>query len=310
MRCELLAIGEPAHPTEDPSFGPVRNEYFEALVGQGFCSIALESDRVAGLVVDDYVREGIGSLDAVMAAGFSHGYGAIDANRELVTWMRNYNRDRPADERLAFYGFDAPTENTMAPSPRVYLEYVLEYLGMELELTGLLGADERWSRQEAVLDSAASVGDTAEARDLRAIADDLLAALYTRSPELIAATSRAAWYRAKVHANAALGLLRYHQQAARRVDEMARVSGLLGVRDTIMAANLMDLRAIEDGRGPTLVCAQVAHLHLGRSTLEMGGMTLRWNSAGSIVRSLLGDRYLFDDGEGLGAGGVEGYGRR
>ena len=289
--CELLAVGEPAHPTQDASFGPVRNELFASLVRLGYRSIALETDRVAALAVDDFVRDGVGSLDAVMNEGFSHGFGAVDANRQLVGGMREYNEARPDEERLSFYGFDAPTESTSAPSPRSYLEHTLDYLGDELDLAQLLGPDERWSRQEAILDSARSIGATAQAIRLRAIADDLLTRLYARAPELIAATSRAAWHRARIHAAAALGLLRYHQQAAQQTDETSRISGLLAVRDAIMAQNLLDIRELEDRRGRTLVCAQNAHLQRNRSTLQIGGMTLTWHSAGAIVDSLIGDRY-------------------
>ncbi len=289
--CELLAVGEPAHPTQDASFGPIRNELFRSLVELGFRSIALETDRVAALVVDDFVRDGVGSLDAVMGEGFSHGFGAVEANRQLVGWMREYNQDRPAEERLAFHGFDAPTESTSAPSPRLYLEYALAYLGDDRDLAGLLGTDERWSCQEAIFNSAMSIGATSEAVRLRAIADDLLTRLYTRAPELIAATSRAAWYRARTHAAAALGVLRYHQQSAQQTDETTRISGLLAVRDVIMAENLLDIRTLENRRGRTLVCAQNAHLQRNQSTLEMGGMTLTWHSAGAILNSLIGDRY-------------------
>src|SRR5690606_15430387 len=148
--CDLLALGEPTHL--EPSFGWVRNELFARLAGLGFRSIALESDRVAALAVDDYVREGAGSLDAVMDAGFSHGFGKAEANRALVAWMHAYNRDRPAEERLAFHGFDVPAETTEAPSPRPYLEYARDYLGLDLDFAGLVGDDERWARTEAILD--------------------------------------------------------------------------------------------------------------------------------------------------------------
>jgi erythromycin esterase-like protein len=289
--CELLAIGEPAHPTQDASFGPIRNDLFDSLVQQGFHSIALETDRVAALAVDDFVRDGVGDLDMVMATGFSHDFGAVEANRQLVGWMREYNQARPAEDRLSFHGFDAPTESMTAPSPRSYLQHTLDYLGDDLDLADLLGPDERWNRQEAILNSAMSIGDTSETAHLRAIADDLLTALYTRAPELIAATSRAAWYRARTHATAALGLLRYHKQAAQQVDETTRVSGLLATRDAVMAQNLLDIRTLEDRRGRTLVCAQNAHLQRNQSILQMGGMTLTWHSAGAILDSLIGNRY-------------------
>ncbi|GAB2689452.1 erythromycin esterase family protein [Nocardia thraciensis] len=288
----MLALGEPAHPTREPAFGPIRNELFASLAGQGFRSIALETDRVAALAVDDFVQGGAGTLDAAMSEGFSHGFGDLAANRELVAWMREYNGGRPAAERLVFHGFDAPTENTSAPSPRRYLEFARDYLELDLDLETLLGGDEQWSRDEAILNPAMSIGDAPEAARLRVVADDLLTSLHMRAPERIAATSRADWQRARTHLTAGIGLLRYHGQAARRIEESARISGLMGTRDALMAENLLDIRGIEERRGPTLVFANIAHLQRNPSTMAMAGMNVRWASAGAIVDSLLGGRYL------------------
>ncbi|MET8777280.1 erythromycin esterase family protein [Nocardia sp. NPDC004654] len=289
--CELLALGEPTH--QEPSFGFVRNELFVQLVDRGFRSIALETDRVAALVVNDFVQDGVGSLDTAMSEGFSHGFGELDANRELVAWMREYNRDRPPLERLAFHGFDAPTENPNAPSPRRYLEHARDYLRLDLDLAELLGDDDRWDRAEAIMDPAMSIGATAAAERLREIADDMLLALYARAPELIAATSRAAWLKTEVHLTAGLCLLRYHRQAAHQGDERRRLSGLLDIRETSMAQNLFDIRNIEARRGGTMVGAHNAHLQRNMGAIQMAGMDFRWFGAGAIVGSLLGERYAF-----------------
>src|SRR3712207_491635 len=86
-RPRLLALGEPTHG-EDVLLH-VRNELFRQLVEQeGYRTIAIESDCLMGLVVDDYVTSGTGTLDEVMERGFSHGFGESAANRELVRWMR------------------------------------------------------------------------------------------------------------------------------------------------------------------------------------------------------------------------------
>lgn len=305
--CELLALGEPTHPSREPAFGPVRNELFAALANHGFRSIALETDRVAALAVDDFVHSGAGTLDTAMRDGFSHDFGALEANRHLVAWMREYNEDRPAEERLAFHGFDPPTENTTAPSPRRYLEHGRDYLGLDLDLTDLLGPDERWSRQEAILDPAMSIGDSPEAVRLRAIADDLLTSLYSRAPELIAATSRPDWFRARTHLTAGLGLLRYHKQAAQRIDDGTRISRLMATRDALMAQNLLDIRGIEEHRGATLVFAHNAHLQRNPSSMRMAGTNVDWFSAGAIVSALLGRRYTVVLGS-LGRSGALGLG--
>ncbi|MER6310392.1 erythromycin esterase family protein [Streptomyces sp. NPDC001657] len=289
--CELLALGEPTHL--EPAFGRIRNELFSQLADHGFRSIALEIDRVTALVVNDFVQGGAGTLDAVMKEGFSTDFGELLANRQLVAWMREYNENRPEAERLAFHGIDAEMENTSAPSPRSYLEYARDYLKLDLgdDLARLAGADERWSRAEAILDPAMSVGDTAEAERLRTLADDMLVSLHARAPELIAATSRAEWWRAKAHLTAGLGLLRYHKQSAQRIDESARISRLLATRDALMAQNLLDIRSIEARRGPTLVFAHNVHLQRNPSTMRMADLELDWFSAGAIVGSLLDERY-------------------
>lgn len=288
---ELLALGEPTH--QEPAFARIRNELLAGLAGHGVRSIALEIDRVAALTVNDYVQEGTGTLDDVLKTGFSHDFGALAGNRELVAWLRDHNEHRPPEERVTFHGFDAPMETTSAPSPRLYLEYVRDYLKLDLDLAPLVGEDDRWSRMAAVYDATQSVGDTAEAEKLRTIADDLLTTLYARAPELIAATTRAAWYRARTHLTAALGLLRYHKQAAQQGDERARLTGLGAIRDALMARNLLDIRAAETRRGTTLVFSHNGHLQRGSIAMRMADMDVSWASAGAIVASLTGARYTF-----------------
>jgi erythromycin esterase-like protein len=94
-RPRLLGFGEPTHLLEE--FPRLRNQAFRFLVEhEGYRSIAIESDCLAGRAVDAYVTDGAGTLDDVLANGFSHGFGAVAANRELVSWMR---RSRPPRSR-------------------------------------------------------------------------------------------------------------------------------------------------------------------------------------------------------------------
>ncbi|SFW60198.1 erythromycin esterase family protein [Amycolatopsis australiensis] len=265
---DLLALGEPTH--FEPAFARLRNDLFAQLAEHGFRSIALETDRVAAL-----------------DGGFSHDLGEVDANRQLLAWLEEY------DEPLTFHGFDPPTEMFSAPSPRTYLEHARDYLGLDADIAALAGDDERWSRSEAILDPAASPGASPEARELRVVADDLLTALLAHAPRRSA--DRAAWERAKVHAIAGRGLLRYHAASAQPGDRDTRIARLAGVRAVLMAENLLDIRAVEAGRGPTLVFAHNSHLQRSGS------------GAGAIVSALLGDRYAFVAGslgrsEDLGLG--------
>ncbi|WP_255808168.1 erythromycin esterase family protein [Deinococcus sp. KNUC1210] len=130
---QLLGLGEPTHGVE--AFPLWRNRVFQTLVDtQGFRSIAIESDITAGLQVDAHLASGQGTLDEVMTGGFSHGFGASQANRDLVIWMRQFNAGRNEMNRLRFYGFDPPIENMWAASPRPALLAFHEFLAHHFPL--------------------------------------------------------------------------------------------------------------------------------------------------------------------------------
>ncbi|UQU62488.1 erythromycin esterase family protein [Couchioplanes caeruleus] len=295
-RPRLLALGEPTHGEE--SLLGVRNALFRDLVEQeGYRTIAIESDCLMGLVVDAYVTCGAGTLDEAMDRGFSHEWGAFPGNRELVRWMRAYNEGRPAAERVHFAGFDGPLEITGAQSPREALTGLHAYLaarvGKDLlpctaeTLDQLLGTDERWPNQAAMMDPSASVGRSPDADRLRVLADDLVALLEAQTPHLIATSTEEEWHRARLHGRTAVGLLRYHYWMADT--SPGRMPRLLGVRDSIMAANLLALAQ----RGPTLVASHNAHLQRTESSMRLGGEPFSWWSAGAIVGAHLGDAYAF-----------------
>lgn len=296
-RPRLLALGEPTHGED--ALLDLRNELFRQLVErEGYRTIALESDCVSGLVVDDYVGSGTGTLDEVMEHGFSHGWGASAANRELVRWMRAHNDGRPESERIRFAGADGPLEITGAASPRQTLTALHGYLSArvaaellpctEQTLDRLLGDEDRWTDPAAMRDPARSVGQSAEAGRLRIVADDLVALLETQTPYLITVTPRDEWDRARLYGRTAIGLLRYHHWMAD--PSPARMTRLLGVRDQMMAQNLL---AVAE-RGPALVHAHNSHLQREKSTMRMWDQPLlEWWSAGALVSARLGAQYAF-----------------
>jgi erythromycin esterase-like protein len=293
-RPRLLALGEPTHG-EDVLL-EVRNDLFRDLVErEGYRTITIESDCMMGLAVDDYVRSGTGTLDEVMQHGFSHGFGASAANRELVRWMRAYNKDRPVSQRLRFAGFDGPLETMSAASPRQALTALHTYLTARVDagllpctgetLDRLLGADDRWTDPAAMRDPSRSVGRTPEAGNLRLLADDLAALLDTQTPHLIALSSRDDWNRARLYARTAAGLLRYHCSMADT--SPSRLARVLAGRASMMAANLL---AIAE-QGPALVHANNGHLQRDKCSMRMGEPAVEWWSAGAIVSARLGEDY-------------------
>ncbi|MFI7036303.1 erythromycin esterase family protein [Microbispora rosea] len=295
-RPRLLALGEPTHG-EDLLLD-VRNALFRQLVEQqGYRTIGIESDCLMGLVVDDYVTSGTGSLDEVMGRGFSHGWGASAANRELVRWMRAYNEGRPASEQVRFAGLDGPLEISHAASPRQALTALHGYLAAGVDadllpcdaetLDRLLAADDRWANPATMMDPSQSVGRSAEARQLLLLADDLVALLEAETPQLIAGSSRDGWDRARLYGRAATGLLRYHQWMADT--SPGRMPRLLGLRSSMIAANIL---AVAE-RGPALLHAHNAHFQRDKSTMRMGDVPFEWWSSGAIVRAQVGEEFAF-----------------
>ncbi|MFI6290441.1 erythromycin esterase family protein [Nonomuraea sp. NPDC050790] len=295
-RTRLLGLGEPTHGVE--AFPRLRNELFRYLAGHaGFRSVAIESDCLKGLVVDDYVAGGEGDVEEVVREGFSHGLGASAAARELVLWMREHNHGRPEHERLRFYGFDAPMELSGAASPREAVLRLHAALAAHVplawdvpEFAGLFGADERWDNLDAMMDPARSIGRSADAVRLRLLADDLTGYLDAHAPRLAGAGERD-WWRARLYGRTATGLLRYH--AAMADDTPDRLARLSGMRDAMMAANLLAIEARETGRGATLVYAHNRHLQRELSTMRLGETYVEWWSAGAMTHARLGDRYAF-----------------
>lgn len=292
---QILALGEPTHGLD--AFPRWRNRIFRTLVEEhSFRSIALESDIIAGQRVNAHVTSGQDTLAKVMQTGFSHGFGASPANRELVEWMRKFNAGREGRDHLRFYGFDAPLENLWAASPRASLLALYAFLTTHLDklpvdrntLTTLCGEEARWTNPTAAMDATRSIGNSDEARQLRVLADDLCSLLRTETPGLAAQPD---FWEAQLHARTAIGLLRYHAVIADPAP--TRVARMLAVRDLMMADNLSAIAEREQERGPTLVFAHNSHLQRNISAMNMGGMRLEWWSAGAHVSTRLGKQYAF-----------------
>jgi hypothetical protein len=307
-RPRLLALGEPYHG--EPAFPRLRNRVLETLAGHGFRSVVIESDRAAALAVDDYVQGRRDDLD--LTTGISHGWGEHPASRELIDWLRGHNAGRPPADRIAFHGFDAPTEIAGAPSPGPYLRELRDYLGVATPgLDDWVGDDARWNDPAIMYDATRSPGRSPEAAALRCLAEDLRTILYGHAPRLVAGTSTAAWNRARVLASTVTGLLAYHAVMADPGTQSERIGRLLQARDALMAQNLLDILEQERDRGPVLVSAHNSHLCRQPSRWETHwkgvDLAAEWHGAGSIVSVLLGDRYVFVAGS-LGASRPAGLG--
>jgi erythromycin esterase-like protein len=291
----LLALGEPVHG--EGVLLRLRNGLFRQLVEEeGYRTIALESDCLRGVIVDDYVTAGAGTLDEVTEHGFSHKwFNASEGNRELVRWMREYNDGRSAAEQVRFAGFDGPLTNSGVASPRPVMTALHAYLAARVDagllpctaqaLDRLVGADGRWTEPAAMMDPSRSVGQTAEAEQLREVADELAALLVAQAPHLIATSSADDWDRARMYGRTATAMMWCHFWMADT--SPSRVARLLSLRESMMAGNLL---AIAE-RGPGLANGHNGHLQRNQSSMRHGSQLVEWSSAGMTVSARLGGGY-------------------
>mgnify|MGYP000875205001 FL=1 len=310
----LLALGEPLHGGQE--FLVLRNRLFQRLVeAHGFSAIAIESSFTRAGVVNEYVAgRGPDSYEAIRETGFSHGFGSLEANRELIEWMREANADPDRTVKLRFYGVDSPTEMTSTDSPRQALAFVLDYLAAldgggeerRQRIDSLIGADADWESFEAMMDPARAVGLSPAASALRIETEDLISELDVRRPELVAKGGWDRYAEARQYAKVARQLLNYHAEIARESPD--RISRLLGIRDAIMADNIAYAVGRERGRGRVLVFAANGHVQRGQMRWQLGPHANVWWPAGAHLDAIFEAGYVVI-GTGLGVSAENGIGQ-
>ena len=111
----VVALGEASHGAEEILV--LRNDVFRNLVeSKGFSAIALETGYAESLRIGDYIEGGPGDAADVARTSFTSGFGNFQANVELIAWMREYNRTRPAARQLRLFGVDLSLGGPMGSS--------------------------------------------------------------------------------------------------------------------------------------------------------------------------------------------------
>jgi erythromycin esterase len=284
---QVLGFGEALHGGEE--ILQLRNRLFQRLVERhGFRAIAIESSFPQSTFVNDHV--GGGGEAPNVADWISNGMGLLEANRQLIAWMRQHNAD--AREPVHFYGFDMPLGTMAFASPRLVLERIYDVVPERRErIESLIGADSDWENPAVIGDPSKGVGGTPRANDLRIEVEEVIAELRRRGPEFDSARHAQALHTAEV----ARQLLAAHAAMARK----AGYAEVLGIRDTIMADNLEFIVAQEALRGRVLVFAHNGHLQRGRMHWRMGDVVHEWWPAGAHLSRSLGRHYAVI-GSGVG----------
>jgi erythromycin esterase len=86
----------------------------------GYRVLAYEYSFRHSLIINDYVLNGVGDIDSILS-----GESWIQNNAEvknLIRWMRAYNQDRSAGEKIQFIGIDTQLDAIRLPEVLEYLE--------------------------------------------------------------------------------------------------------------------------------------------------------------------------------------------
>lgn len=299
---EMLGFGEPMHGGDEAL--TLRNRLFERLVARhGYSVIAIESSFPKGRQANEFVAgHGTASIEEVRETGFGHGFGKLEANRELLEWMRAYNADAAHETKLRFYGFDIPTGPTGNVAPRGTLQFAVDYLASVDAAAGakfreridpLVGPDFDWENPAYYADPSPAPGLSPRAATLRVETEELISELRVRGPELIAASDDDRYAEALQIAVVARQMFNYHAAFARNAGHAV----LLGIRDAMMADNLRYIADRERGRGKVFVFAHNAHLKRGWMAASeswyraLGAGAFGWWPAGAHLDRALGSRY-------------------
>ncbi|MCF7551335.1 erythromycin esterase family protein [Pseudonocardia sp. WMMC193] len=264
-RARVVAMGEPMHGPE--AFPALRNAILEAL--PDCAAVAIESDSLAGLAIDEFVRGGPGDLDEVVG-GLSPAFRGIAANRALIAGLRE-------SRGVRFAAIDVPVGFRGGESPRRSARLLHEAAGRPgtwARLDALIGDDDLWTRPIAV---------PAELRDLAA---ELVWRMQVALPEVDPGAARAG----ELAARTVGGLLAYHAAVSGGgLSAQERLVTGLGIRDRAMAENVFTL---ERTAGQVLLFAHNEHVRRGRARVDWDGLDLRWTSAGAHLAHSFGARYV------------------
>jgi erythromycin esterase-like protein len=294
---ELLGFGEALHGGEE--ILRLRNRLFQRLVeAYGFSAIAIESSFPRAYITNEYVAgRGPKSFEEIQETGFGQDFGQLEANRELVAWMKKYNADPARKIKLRFYGLDIPTGTIGIASPRQVLHFALEFLASmdsnsakerRARIEERLGQDSDWENPAAHIDPTKSIGLSPAAMALRIETEDLISELQSHRPEVVDKGDEDGFKEALQHAKVARQLLNFHAS-------MARTSGYyaerLGIRDALQADNLSYMVSRERGRGKVFAFAHNSHLKYGKADWQMSTETVTWWAAGAQLKEIFGPHY-------------------
>lgn len=128
---KIIAMGEATHGTSE--FFKMKHRFFEFLVEEmGYRIFAMEVDGGSGQVVNDYILNGKGTAANALKATKMFTSNNMEV-KEMLEWMRDYNKNPSHKEKIRFYGFDMQFISDTMPKLSLYLGKMDKNLEKEAE---------------------------------------------------------------------------------------------------------------------------------------------------------------------------------
>jgi len=292
----IIALGEATHGTRE--FFRLKHRLLRYAVTElGARTFALEANLPEARALDAYVTQGYGDSADALAAVYFWTWQTEEV-RDLVEWLRAFNRGRPLDDRVRFFGFDAQYTHGGVERLREFLRDVDPgFLADERPALNALDDHGEPPHQDERLD--VILGATGVVDRLRDRFED-------RETAYIEAVNEHEYAFAR-RCVEVLGQAVAYKRAMRDWDEddPESVERALGVRDRAMAANVEWVR--ERRAGPVVLWGHDAHLNRDRHPYRGTGVSAP--SMGAHLADAYGDDYAAV-GFAFGRGSFQAVGKR
>ena len=281
----MVGVGESIHGIRE--FLGLRQRVAQFLVERmGYTAVALETGLPDAKAVYDYVL-GAELAPRLWDDGFTWGMAGFGGTRELVEWMRAYNRDPAHTRKIHFYGMDiSGASGSWVPALRQILSYLDRVepayaSGTRERLVPIL---EKFARTDFTASNDAYSALPLEDRNaIAALVNELADRFDVLRLSYVAASSRDDYDWAR---QIAFNLRRANTMVT-NYEARNRPNAVWNARDLAMSANVRWIAEREGAAGGVVVLAHNAHVQTAASVAVPPNQV----SLGIYLRDALGTGY-------------------
>lgn len=269
----IVALGEATHGTRE--FFQFKHRMLEFLVEEmGFRIFAIEASYAACNNINDYVLTGKGNPAEALA---SQKFWTWDTHevRDMIAWMREYNKKSPEDKRVKFLGYDL---QHLGDGMKLVESYIRK---LAPDYTDIVKAAIDPVRIDPNKIAELPNSEQKEKDKILAGLHEMMGILAFHQTQFTRKTSKEEFRYVLQHARV---LTQFYDAYSKPMMGAAGASSAAGLRDLYMAENIEHILQTEGPDARIVVWAHNGHI----SKNSWGGGI---SSMGAHLQKLLGDKY-------------------